>query len=68
VAIGNGNPAVYERGTEHDFSVYQGSYLVANVWHSDKGEWTVELPDGQLYREPNRVAAVNRCVLIAARR
>ena len=53
-------------GGEHDFRVmYLDTYVVANVWHSDKGEWTVETVDGPVYREATRDAAIDRATRVA---
>lgn len=38
-------------GGEHEYRVSWNDMVVANVWHSDLSEWTVETPDGPVYRE-----------------
>ena len=53
-------------GGEHDFNVFDGERLIAEVWHSDKGEWSVATPDGPVYRERSRAAAIERCEKLAS--
>lgn len=52
-------------GSEHDFTVRCGGVVVAGVWHSDLGEWTVATPDGPVYREESRAAAMQRVEALA---
>lgn len=51
-------------GTEHDFVVYHGEngLPVAEVWHSDKGEWTIAWFDHEklTHVRGNRAAAIAR--------
>lgn len=42
--------------------------VVATMWHSDKGEWTVATPDGAVYRERGRTEAEDRCDELVKRR
>ena len=56
-------------GSEHEFVIrYLDTYVVANVWHSDKGEWTVETVDGPVYREATRDAAIDRARRVGERK
>jgi len=54
----NGAPKI--SGTLHDFTV-QVRHHIYSVWHSDKGEWTVQGADQHLHRAPSRDAAIALC-------
>ena len=61
------SPVVVQDGEGHDLYVYRrNGHLFARVWHSDKGEWTIDTVDGPIYRESSRQAAVERCERLAA--
>lgn len=45
---------------EHDFEVTVDGKFIANVWHSDRGEWTVDTVDGPTFKERTRAAAIER--------
>jgi hypothetical protein len=36
--------------------------FVARVWHSDKGEWTVDTVDGPSFKAGNREDAYNKAM------
>lgn len=51
--------------TGHEFRVECDGQTVAAVWHSDRGEWTVDSVDGPVYRERSREDAIERCKRLA---
>lgn len=45
-------------GGDHEFTVSVSGKAVANVWHSDRGEWTVEFVSGPVARRGSRDDAI----------
>ena len=45
-------------GSEHDFSYWHNGVNVADIWHSDKGEWTVATTIGHVWRKRTRAEAI----------
>lgn len=48
--------------TKHEFSIMVDGKFIARVWHSDKGEWTVDTVDGPTFKAGNRDDAYNKAM------
>lgn len=48
--------------TGHEFLVLVDGAVIAEVWHSDKGEWTVDTVDGPSFKAGNRDDAYNKAM------
>lgn len=52
-------------GTDHDYSVGYNGKMFADVWHSDKNEWSIATTDGPVYRRRTSDEALELCRTLA---
>ena len=55
-------------GTLNRFTMWHLGEVVAEVEHTDEGDWIVMEPDGSRHRYSSRPLAIRRCSSLVARR